>query len=103
MRCELEEDDIGTFPRVTLFTKATAHSIKPTAVYLPPKPAAPGNMLDVVIWLHGFAVRDQKFQEISPTGDHERSRGVSLPEGYSLHDRTGRFFGSVEQILMYGE
>jgi hypothetical protein len=41
--------------------------------------------------------------EISPTGDHERSRGVSLPEGYSLHDRTGRFFGSVEKILMYGE
>jgi hypothetical protein len=61
MRCELEEDDIGSFPGVTLFTKETAHCIKPTAVYLPPNPAARGNMLDVVIWLHGFAVRDHKF------------------------------------------
>ena len=61
MRCELEEDDIGTFPGVTLFTKATAHCIKPTAVYLPPKSAASSNMLDVVIWLHGFFVRDDKF------------------------------------------
>jgi hypothetical protein len=49
MRCELEEDDIGNFPGVTLFTKQTAHCIKPTAVYLPPNPAARGNMLDVVI------------------------------------------------------
>ena len=49
MRCELEEDDIGTFPGVTLFTKETTHCIKPTAVYLPPNPAARGNMLDVVI------------------------------------------------------
>jgi hypothetical protein len=61
MRCELEEDHIGNFPGVTLFTKGTAHCIKPTAVYLPPNPAARGNMLDVVIWLHGFAVRDHKF------------------------------------------
>jgi hypothetical protein len=59
--CELEEDDIGTFPGVTLFTKRTAHCIKPTAVYLPPKHAAPGNKLNVVIWLHGFYVRDHKF------------------------------------------
>jgi hypothetical protein len=61
MRCELEEDDIGNFPGVTLFTKENAHCIKPTAVYLPPNPAARGNVLDVVIWLHGFAVIDHKF------------------------------------------
>ena len=61
MRGELEEEDKGIFPGVTLFTKRGAHSIKPTAVYLPPKPAASGNMLNVVIWLHGFFVRDHKF------------------------------------------
>jgi hypothetical protein len=40
LRCELEEDDIGNFPGVTLFAKGTAHCIKPTAVYLPPKEEA---------------------------------------------------------------
>ena len=37
MPCELEEDDIGAFPGTTLFSEETAHCIKPTAVYLPPK------------------------------------------------------------------
>jgi hypothetical protein len=59
--CELEEDDIGTFPGVTLFTKPDAHCIKPTAVYFPPKHAASSKKLDVVLWLHGFYVKDHKF------------------------------------------
>jgi hypothetical protein len=58
--CELEEDDIGTFPGVTLFTKPDAHCIKPTAVYFPPKHAASSKKLDVVLWLHGFYVKDHK-------------------------------------------
>src|SRR6266702_527780 len=61
MPCELEEDDIGAFPGKTLFTKDASRCIKPTAVYLPPKPEASGNKLNVVIWLHGFYVRDHKF------------------------------------------
>lgn len=61
MSCELEEDDIGTFPGVTLFTKPDAHCIKPTAVYFPPKHAASSKKLDVVLWLHGFYVKDHKF------------------------------------------
>ena len=61
MPCELEEDDIGTFPGVTLFTKRDAHCIKPTAVYFPPKHAASSKKLDVVLWLHGFYVKDHKF------------------------------------------
>ena len=61
MPCELEQHDIGTFPGVTLLTKRTAPCMKPTAVYLPPKHVASGNKLDVVIWLHGFYVRDHEF------------------------------------------
>jgi hypothetical protein len=59
--CELEQDDIGTFPGVTLFTKGNAHCIKPTAVYLSPKHSVSRNMLNVVLWLHGFYVRNHKF------------------------------------------
>jgi len=62
VRCELEQDDdIGTFPGVTLFTKSTAHCIKPTAVYFAPNHGMSGNVLNVVLWLHGFYVRDHKF------------------------------------------
>ncbi len=61
MPCELEEDDIGSFPGTTLFSKETAHCIKPTAVYLPPKREASANKFNVVIWLHGFYVRNHKF------------------------------------------
>jgi hypothetical protein len=61
MPCELEEDDIVTFPGVTLFTKRGARCIKPTAVYFPPKHLATSKTLDVVIWLHGFFVKEYKF------------------------------------------
>lgn len=61
MACELEEDDIHAFPGTTLFTKEASRCIKPTAIYLPPKREAAGNKLDVVIWLHGFYVRNHKF------------------------------------------
>jgi hypothetical protein len=59
--CELEEDDIGTFPGVTLFTKRASRCIKPTAVYFPLKHVASSKKLDVVVWLHGFFVKDYKF------------------------------------------
>jgi hypothetical protein len=62
VRCELEQDDdVGTFPGVTLFTKSTTHCIKPTAVYFSPKHSVSGNVLNVVLWLHGFYVRNHKF------------------------------------------
>ena len=61
MACELEQDDIGTFPGVTLFTKRTARCIKPTAVYFPPRHAVSSKKLDVVLWLHGYYVKDHKF------------------------------------------
>ena len=61
MTCELEQDDIGTFPGVTLFTKRTARCIKPTAVYFPPRHAVSSKKLDVVLWLHGYYVKDHKF------------------------------------------
>ena len=59
--CELEQKDVNAFPGVTLFTKRQAPGMKPTAVYLPPKHATAATKFDVVIWLHGFYVRDHEF------------------------------------------
>ena len=51
----------AAFPGRTLFSKEAAHCIKPTAVYLPPKREGSGHTFNVVIWLHGFYVRNHKF------------------------------------------
>jgi hypothetical protein len=59
--CELEQKDVNAFRGVTLFTKRQARGMKPTAVYLPPKHATAASRFDVVIWLHGFYVRDHEF------------------------------------------
>lgn len=59
--CELEQKDLNAFPGVTLFTKRQAPGMKPTAVYLPPKHVTAATKFDVVIWLHGFYVRDHEF------------------------------------------
>ena len=59
--CELEQKDIGTFPGVTLFTKRQAPGMRPTAVYLPPKHLTTATKFDVVLWLHGFYVRDHEY------------------------------------------
>ena len=59
--CELEQKDVNVFPGVTLFTKRQAPGMKPTALYLPPKHATAATKFDVVIWLHGFYVRDHEF------------------------------------------
>lgn len=59
--CELEQKDANAFPGVTLFTKRLAPGMKPTAVYLPPKHASAATKFDVVIWLHGFYVKDHEF------------------------------------------
>lgn len=59
--CELERKDNDIFPGTTLFTKRLAPGMKPTAVYLPPTHHAEATKLDVVIWLHGFYVKDHEF------------------------------------------
>jgi hypothetical protein len=59
--CELEQDDIGTFPGVSLFTKRGADCIRHTAVYIPRQVSASGGKINVVLWLHGFYVEDHKF------------------------------------------
>jgi hypothetical protein len=60
MRCELEKDDVKTFPGLTLFPKPGSTCIKPTGVYLPPKHSDTKKELDVVLWLHGWYVTDAK-------------------------------------------
>ena len=59
MPCELKNEDINTYPGVTLFS--TGGCLKPTAVYIPPTHVATNNALNVVIWLHGFYVNDHRF------------------------------------------
>ncbi|WP_407165114.1 hypothetical protein [Bradyrhizobium sp. ORS 111] len=59
--CELEQNDVNAFPGVTLFTKRQAPGMKPTAVYFPPKHVNAATKFDVVIWLHGFYVKDHEF------------------------------------------
>lgn len=59
--CELEQKDVGSFPGVTLFTTRQAPGMRPTAVYLPPKHATAATKFDVIIWLHGFYVRDHEY------------------------------------------
>lgn len=61
MPCELEQDSVKTFPGLTLFSKRGSACRKPTAVYLPPKHLATNHALNVVLWLHGFYVKDHRY------------------------------------------
>ena len=59
MPCELEQDSVKTFPGLTLFSRRGTCT-KPTGVYLPPKHVNTKTALDVVLWLHGWYVKDHK-------------------------------------------
>jgi hypothetical protein len=119
--CELEQDDIGTFPGVTLFTKRTARCIKPTAVYFPPRHAESSKKLDVVLWLHGYYVKDHKFlfhgdparirEQVRDSGKdvvliapflgYEYSLGDSVAGNYSVNDLATPKWGEryLDQII----
>lgn len=60
MSCELERAD-ATYPGLTFFSRRLARCIKPTAIYFPPKHALASSTLDVVVWLHGYYVKDHRF------------------------------------------
>jgi hypothetical protein len=60
MPCELEKDDVKTFPGLTLFSKSRSTCMKPTGVYLSPKHLDTKKALDVVLWLHGWYVKNHK-------------------------------------------
>jgi hypothetical protein len=119
--CELEQDDIGTFPGVTLFTKRTARCIKPTAVYFPPRHAVSSKKLDVVLWLHGYYVKDHKFlfngdparirEQVRDSGKdvvliapflgYEYSVGDSVAGNYTVNDLATPKWGEryLDQII----
>lgn len=61
MACQLELDTIKTFPGQTLFSSAKSNCLKPTSVYVSAKHADTDNALDVVLFLHGFYVKNLKF------------------------------------------
>ena len=95
MPCEFKEDSVKTFPGLTLFSKGGA-CLKPTAVYLPPKslnakkkldttkpsdaakPLDPDHPPNVVLWLHGFYVRNER---VLFHNDNTRGREQVLGSG----------------------
>ncbi len=56
MPCELEQKD-SAFPGETYQTKLPTTCMQPTAIYFPRKRPAPGDAINVVLWLHGFLVQ----------------------------------------------
>ncbi len=61
MPCELVVDPGKSFPGTTLFPKLQTRCIKPTAVYFAAKHAiADDAALNVVLWLHGHFVKNDK-------------------------------------------
>jgi len=119
--CELEQKDIGTFPGVTLFTKRQAPGMRPTAVYLPPKHLTTTTKFDVVLWLHGFYVRDHEYlfrndparlrEQVRDSGrdvvliapflGYEYAVGDSFAGNYSVKDLASAKWGEryLDQIL----
>lgn len=61
MPTEFEPDTGKAFVGRTLFSKQGSKGMKPTAVYFSPKHAPSDRALNVVLWLHGFYVKDHKF------------------------------------------
>ena len=59
MRCELREDS-AVAPGLTLFSTGRT-CMKPTGVYLPPRHFDAQTALNIVIWLHGYYVKDIKY------------------------------------------
>jgi hypothetical protein len=61
MACKLVPDPKDTFPGTTRYSPAGGSScLKQTSVYRPPN-FAKTNMLNVVVWLHGFYVNGERF------------------------------------------
>jgi Putative esterase len=60
MPCELEVEANDYFSGTSLYSKPQAHRIKETSVYLPPN-YRNTNPLNVVVWLHGFFVKNNRF------------------------------------------
>lgn len=61
MACELKEEDPNTFPGKTLFSTAGSNCMKRTAVYIPAGPAQTDLALNVVLWVHGWYVRNHMY------------------------------------------
>jgi hypothetical protein len=60
MPCDLEQKDVAV-AGTTLFSKDGSNCMKKTAVYFSPKHADDNYALNIVLWLHGFYVKDRKF------------------------------------------
>jgi hypothetical protein len=60
MTCELETETNDYFSGTSLYSKPYSHCLKETSVYLPPAHDNAKNLLNVVIWLHGFYVPNNR-------------------------------------------
>src|SRR5206468_2955828 len=56
MQCKLGEVKNPVWPGRTFFTTSVDGGMLPTAVYMPPNHTASANMLNVLLFLHGFYV-----------------------------------------------
>jgi hypothetical protein len=74
MPCELKEDKVTKFSGTTLFSKGKCTGM-PTGVYIPPKHLDTTNPVNVVIWLHGWEVKNIEFLF---NGDPARARDTVL-------------------------
>lgn len=61
MPCELIQDDTKSFPGLTLYSKSGSRCMKPTGVYIPRPDSTNFSSLNVVLWLHGFYVKDSRY------------------------------------------
>jgi hypothetical protein len=61
MPCELEPESTDNFAGTSLYQKRGRPCINPASVYWPPNHDKKSNLLNVVLWLHGFDVKNERF------------------------------------------
>jgi len=63
MTCELDTETNDYFSGTSLYSKPYGHCLKETSVYPPPNhDNSRSSLLNVVVWLHGFYVPNNRYQ-----------------------------------------
>ncbi len=103
MACELEQRDTA-FAGETYQTKKHTTCIRPTAIYFPRQRPAPGDRINVVLWLHGFLVKDLDYLfhgDAARIRDQVRDCGkdwalIAPFLGYEYTDENGNWAGNYK-------
>lgn len=110
MTCDLEVHPSKTFPGTTLFSKRGARCIKATAVYLSAAPAADTRKLNIVLWVHGWAVTDHQYLLLGDASQlreqvRQSNKDVVLVApflGHKYRDKDRVVHGSLDVAAMAG-